>query len=93
MSQVPGTGQHGYHQRTEFNKRIIKIGENGAEVTPQGGFIEYGIVRNKYILVHGSLPGPSKRLIRLRDAVRYTRGVAVEKPTINYVSTQSKQGA
>lgn len=93
MSTVPGTGQYGFHQRTEYNKRILKIGENGTEITPQGGFLNYGIVRNKYILLHGSLPGPAKRLIRLRDAVRYTRGVAIEKPQVSYVSTTSKQGA
>ena len=92
MSQVPGTGQTGFHQRTEFNKRVLKIGENGTEITPAGGFLHYGPVRNKYILIHGSLPGPAKRLIRLRDAIRYTRGIQVEKPQINYVSTTSKQG-
>lgn len=92
MSQVPSQGQHGYHQRTEFNKRVIKIGENGAEINPKGGFLNYGEVRNKYVLLHGSLPGPTKRLVRLRDAVRYNVGVQVEKPAINYVSTQSKQG-
>lgn len=93
MSTVPNQGQRGYHQRTEFNKRVLKIGENGSEVSPQGGFLNYGIVRNKYVLLHGSLPGPSKRLVRLRDAVRYTRGVALEKAQISYVSTTSKQGA
>jgi large subunit ribosomal protein L3 len=92
MSTVPSQGQRGYHQRTEYNKRVLKIGENGAEVTPQGGFLQYGVVRNKYLLLHGSLPGPTKRLIRFRDAVRYNRDVAFEKAQINYVSTQSKQG-
>jgi large subunit ribosomal protein L3 len=93
MSTIPQTGQHGFQQRTEYNKRVLKLGENGQEITPRGGFPHYGIVRNKYILLHGSLPGPAKRLIRFRDAVRYTAGVALEKAQISYVSTQSKQGA
>ncbi|HEX9815594.1 MAG TPA: 50S ribosomal protein L3, partial [Candidatus Thermoplasmatota archaeon] len=92
-STIPQTGQHGYQQRTEYNKRVLKVGENGQEITPRGGFPHYGIVRNKYVLFHGSLPGPAKRLIRFRDAIRYTTGVAIEKPQISYVSTQSKQGA
>ncbi len=92
-SEVPGTGQTGYHQRTEFNKRVLKIGENGSEVTPAGGFLNYGVLRNKYLLVHGSLPGSTKRLIRFRDAIRYTRGIALEKTQISYVSTTSPQGA
>jgi large subunit ribosomal protein L3 len=90
---VPNDGQRGFHQRTEYNKRILKIGTEGAEVTPQGGFPHYGVVRNSYLLVHGSVPGPAKRLIRLRDAVRYTRGIEVQQADIRFVSQQSKQGA
>jgi hypothetical protein len=28
----------------------------------------------------------------MRDAIRYQRGVKVEKPEISYISTTSKQG-
>jgi large subunit ribosomal protein L3 len=90
---VPNAGQLGYQQRTEYNKRVLKIGENGEEITPAGGFPHYGIIRNSYVLLHGSIPGPVKRLISMRDAVRYQRGVKVEKPEISYISTTSKQGA
>jgi large subunit ribosomal protein L3 len=93
QSTVPNDGQRGYHQRTEYNKRILKIGADGAEVTPAGGFPHYGVVRNDYLLVHGSIPGPAKRIIRMRDAVRYTRGIELKEADIRYISTQSKQGA
>ena len=90
---VPQGGQVGYHQRTEYNKRVLRIGDNGAEITPDGGFLHYGVVRNTYVLLHGSIPGPTKRLVRLRDAVRMGRYVTLEKgPEIAYISTQSKQG-
>jgi len=92
QSTVPQAGQMGYHQRTEYNKRILKIGDNGEEITPSGGFTHYGNIRNSYILLHGSIPGPTKRLVSLRDAVRYQRGVEVKKPEISYISTTSKQG-
>src|SRR5581483_6156211 len=68
--KVPMPGQMGYHNRTEYNKRILKVGTDGAEITPAGGFLHYGVVRNNYILLHGSIPGPTKRLIRLREAAR-----------------------
>ncbi|MEK6976676.1 MAG: 50S ribosomal protein L3 [Candidatus Thermoplasmatota archaeon] len=90
---VPNDGQRGFHQRTEYNKRILKIGANGAEVTPEGGFPHYGVVRNTYLLVHGSIPGPAKRLIRLRDAIRYSRGIEVQQADVRFISQQSKQGA
>lgn len=90
---VPMPGQMGYHQRTEFNKRILKLGDDGAEITPAGGFLHYGVVRNNYVLLHGSIPGPTKRLIRLREAARDNGHVKVDQPDLTYVSTASKQGA
>ena len=91
LSEVPQAGQTGYHQRTEFNKRVLKIGEKGEEITPKGGFLNYGVVRNSYVILHGSVPGPEKRLLRLRDPVRL-KGVKIEKPEITYISIASKQG-
>jgi large subunit ribosomal protein L3 len=91
-STVPQAGQMGYHPRVEYNKRILKIGEDGDDITPDGGFKHYGVVRNNYVIIHGSIPGPTKRLIRMRDAIRYQKGVEVEKPEITYISTTSKQG-
>lgn len=89
---VPMPGQTGYHQRTEYNKRVLRIGEGGDEITPDGGFVRYGVIRNTYVLLHGSIPGPTKRLVRFRDASRYHAGVEVEAPELVYVSTASKQG-
>ncbi len=89
---VPMPGQTGYHNRTEYNKRILKVGEDGEEINPKGGFLNYGLVRSKYLLLHGSIPGPAKRLIRLRDATRYLGGIEVDAPELAYVSTASKQG-
>ncbi len=85
-------GQTGYHQRTEYNKRILSIASaEDKAITPAGGFLHYGEVNSDYVLVKGSLPGPAKRLVRFRDA---TRGS--DKPDhpfeITYVSTSSKQG-
>ncbi len=87
---VPQAGQMGYHQRTEYNKRIIKIG-SGEDITPSGGFVHYGVVRSDYVLVSGSVPGPVKRLIRMRHAIRPPRAV-YEGVNVVYVSTSSKQG-
>jgi len=89
--RVPQMGQMGYHQRTEFNKRILKIGSDGEEVTPEGGFINYGIVRGDYVLIKGSVPGPSKRLIRLRDPIR-AKKADLGEPNILHISRASKQG-
>jgi len=90
---IPMAGQVGYHQRTELNKRVLRFGDNGDDITPKGGFVRYGSVVNPYVLIHGSVPGPSKRLIRLRDPVRKTGPEMTEAPNLTYISTESKQGA
>ena len=85
---VPRPGQMGYHKRTEVNKRIMKMGAPD-EINPSGGFTHFGVLKNEYLLVKGSIAGPQKRLIRLRHAVRITD--APKAPEIKYVSLESKQ--
>jgi len=89
---VPRAGQMGYHQRTEYNKRILKIGTNGADITPKGGFLRYGPVKGTYILLNGSVPGPAKRLIRIRTPTRQPRRVPEAPPKISEISLESPQG-
>lgn len=93
MWTVAQAGQMGYHKRTEYNKKILKIAEasEADAVNPAGGFVKYGLVKNDYIIIKGSVPGPSKRLIILRKAIR-SNGKNNDAPQINYISTASKQG-
>src|SRR6056297_310434 len=88
-STVPQQGQTGYHQRTELNKRLVDAGDD--EVTPEGGFVNYGEVEGSYALVKGSLPGPDKRLLRFRPAVRPGDQPRLD-PEVRHVSTASNQG-
>jgi large subunit ribosomal protein L3 len=89
---VPRSGQMGYHQRIEYNKRILKIGTDGAEVTPKGGFLRYGPVKGTYAIINGSIPGPTKRLIRLRTPARAPTHVPEAPPKITEISLRSPQG-
>jgi len=82
-------GQLGFFTRTEYNKLIVKIGDNGSEVTPKGGFLRYGPVQNTYIMVYGSVPGPAKRIVRLTQP---RRGHKDFNLTLKHVDTSSKQG-
>lgn len=88
--RVPQIGQTGYFQRTEYNKRIMQIGKDGKTVTPEGGILNYGIIRNDYIIIKGSVPGPAKRLVRMRPAIRLKKTLPV--PELTHVSIESKQG-
>ncbi len=85
---IPHPGQMGFHNRTDVNKRILKIAGDG--LTPKGGWVNYGPVKGPYLLVEGSVPGPKKRLIILRKAVRFH---GKEEPVkVASVSLDSQQG-
>ena len=90
---VPRAGQMGYHQRTEYNKRILRIGTDGKEVTPKGGYVGYGVVKGPFILISGSVPGPRKRLVRLRYPARPPGEIPTEPPNILEISLNSQQGS
>ena len=86
---TPMAGQMGYHKRTEINKRIMKVGKP-EEINPNGGFPHYGVVKNEFLLIKGSIAGPQKRLVRLRRAGRKL-SAPVKAPDIRFISTESKQ--
>ena len=91
MYRTAHAGKMGYHLRTEYNKYILKIGAKPEEINAKGGYVHYGVVKNPYILVKGSLGGVQKRLIKFTQAVR-AKKVLPEQPQITYTSMESKQG-
>jgi large subunit ribosomal protein L3 len=64
--RVAHAGQMGFHKRTELNKRIFKIDTEKMKE----GFHRYGKVKNSYILLKGSIPGPKKRTVVLTEPLR-----------------------
>lgn len=89
MYTVPRQGQRGFHQRTEYNKRILLISNpehdrvNG--INPKGGFKHFGIVTSDYIVVRGSVPGVPKRLVKMRQPLRYS-GKIIEPKILEMVA-------
>jgi large subunit ribosomal protein L3 len=92
MYSVPRAGQMGYHQRIEYNKRILRIGKDGKQITVKGGYIRYGQLKGPYILIEGSIPGTEKRAIRLRHPARPPKETTETPPQITYTSLESPQG-
>ena len=90
---VPMAGGLGHNYRTELNKRIMKIGSQSeaSSINVSGGFPHYGVVRNDFVLVHGSVPGAPGMLVRLRKALRPVKPATEQK--INAISLKSKIGA
>jgi large subunit ribosomal protein L3 len=88
---VPRPGQTGFHTRTSFNNEVLKMGERGEEITPSGGFVNYGVIRGDYVILWGSVPGPVKRPLRMRFAIRPKRSHLGQETQVSYISTTSKQ--
>lgn len=82
-------GKMGYHVRTEYNKGLVLVSDKPEKVNPKGGFLHYGIVKNDYVLVHGSIGGSVKRLIRLTEPIRGTKTLG--NVELQFVSQESKQ--
>jgi large subunit ribosomal protein L3 len=90
MYTVPRQGQRGFHQRTEYNKRILLMSSanrnNQVSINPGGGFKHYGLIKEDYIVVRGSVPGVPKRLVKLRQPIRYADRRVIEPKVIEVVT-------
>ena len=100
------TFSDGYHHRTELNKKIYRIGSGTDEanastdsdvtkktITPLGGFPHYGVVKNDFVLLKGSIPGTKKRVITLRKSLMvHTSRRDLEKVQLKFIDTASKFG-
>ena len=84
MYTVPRAGQFGFHQRIEYDKRIMIMGntnDDKLKINPDGGFKHFGLVKGDFIILKGSVPGAYRRLIKLRSQIRNVPD-KVNKPNI-----------
>lgn len=73
MYTVPRSGQMGFHQRVEYNKRIMIMSNTDKEeikINPEGGYKHFGLVKGDFIILKGSVPGTYRRMIKLRSQMR-----------------------
>jgi large subunit ribosomal protein L3e len=103
---VARAGQDGYHHRTEMNKKVYRIGKKGDEascqteadltkksITPMGGFVQYGDIREDWIMLKGAVVGVTKRPLILRKALmKHSSRKHLEKIDIKFIDTSSKLG-
>lgn len=104
---VARAGQAGYHHRTELNKKIYRIGKVGQatfeastdydvtdkSITPMGGFPRYGIIKQDYIIIKGTVPGVSRRIVTLRNSISaHTSRDSQEQIRLKFIDTSAKFG-
>lgn len=103
---VPRAGQHGYHHRTEINKKIYRVGAAGdkkscmteqdlteKDITPLGGFPHYGVINEDWLMIKGAIVGTKKRALTLRKSLLvHTKRSALEEISLKFIDTSSKFG-
>jgi len=105
---VARAGQRGYHHRTQLNKKIYRLGRAAfvdgknactpfdlteKTITPLGGFVGYGPVRNDFVMIKGSVSGPRRRVITLRRPMApQTSRKMTEQIALKFIDTSSKMG-
>jgi len=89
MYTVARQGQRGFHQRTEYNKRILVMSNTEKDgqksINPSGGFKHFGLVRGDYIIVRGSIPGVPKRLVKMRQPIRNVSKKVLEPKVLEVI--------
>jgi large subunit ribosomal protein L3e len=106
---VARVGNQGYFHRTQINQKLYKVGagevrgvKNNASteadphvknITPIGGFPHYGVVKEDFLLIRGSVMGPKKRCITIRKSLLTPTGsFAKMKLEVKFIDTASKIG-
>ncbi|KAK4700022.1 large subunit ribosomal protein L3e, partial [Phenoliferia sp. Uapishka_3] len=106
MYSVARAGQNGYHHRTELNKKVYRLGKADdassattefdttvKTITPMGGFVRYGIIKNDFVIIKGTCPGVKKRVVTLRKSlINHTSRKALEQISLKWISTASTFG-
>jgi large subunit ribosomal protein L3 len=88
--RVAHAGQMGFHQRLDLNKQVLAI-LDPSTVQVDGGIPGYGQPKSTVVLVHGSIPGTRRRLIRFTPAVRDVKTKFTTAPEIVEIATRSQQ--
>jgi large subunit ribosomal protein L3e len=62
-------------------------------INPMGGFPNYGVVRNDFLMIKGTCPGPKKRVVCLRKTLaKLVSRNAKEEVKLKFIDTSAKIG-
>lgn len=78
--RTPLAGQTGFHTRIVYNSLVLKKGKSFEDkINPASGFHKYGNLKKDYILLKGSVQGPTKRQLLLTSPLRTTKSSTKKK--------------
>ena len=69
--RAPMAGQMGFFSRVIYNNKIIVVASiSEKNINPKQGFKKYGKIKTDYIILYGSIQGPSKRQLLITVPMR-----------------------
>lgn len=72
--RTPMAGQMGLFTRVHYNLKVISKGKiSEGDINPPHGFKDYGKIKSNYLVVKGSVQGPTKRQVVLTPSMRKTK--------------------
>ena len=72
--RVPMAGQMGLFTRSNYNYKVLAVGNiSENNINPTSGFKKYGNIKTDYLILRGSVQGPSKRPVVLTAPLRKTK--------------------
>ena len=78
--RTPLAGQLGLFSRVIYNNNVITSGTiKEKDINPKSGYKHFGKIRSSYIIIKGSVQGPSKRQVLLTPSFRPTKLQAKKK--------------
>ena len=72
--RAPMAGQYGFFTRIQYNSKIMAIGPSKDIEKYSFEFPHYGKIKTNYVLIKGSIQGPSKRQLLFTKPLRETKG-------------------
>ena len=68
--RVPMAGQLGFFTRTVYNNKVVDLGKAEDKFK---NIKNYGDIKTEYLILRGSIQGPSKRQVILTETLRPTK--------------------
>ena len=70
----PMAGQMGYFTRVVYSNKIIEMNSIAEkDINPKNGFKKYGEIKTDFLIVFGSIQGPSKRQVLVTSPLRASK--------------------
>lgn len=72
--RVPMAGQMGLFTRANYNNKVLEVGKiSEKNINPSEGWKKYGNIKTDYLILRGSVVGPTKKQIVLTAPLRKTK--------------------